>query len=487
MRRRLQYIEIDIPICSLAYGVAPCAAAVGVTGPAKCFNTRATCQDKDHYAASTVTLRFGVDVGEFLPRSIRCIPNIEGHDDIGFTAGEISLGQTLGTRSSLKVTFKDHPHSDAGAGYDPYFRERAYDPFKRGSHWGKFRARQPFLQGRALRWVQGFEGQALADMDTRHFFIESFDGPSLDGKFSITAKDILKFLDDDRALAPRPNNGELADFSLPPSETLASLQPAGIGAAEYPAAGFMAVGGAEVVEFTRIGDALTLVRGRLGTEQVEHDQGDRMQVLLRYFQQRASDIIFDLMTVYGGVDPQYIPLDDWHDEDDAYVGRLYTLNLAEPTAVRQLVNEFIEQVGLAIWWDDVRGKVRLQAIRPILTTAGRITPANVDEGSLSIREQPSKRLSELLISYGIRSPLHPVSDFTSYREARFLRSGEAEADYGTRAFKEVYSRIIARFQTNTASRVGAVQIGRFRDPPASSGSRCSGKRVASCPSWVADT
>lgn len=465
MRKRLQYIEIDIPVCSLAYGVAPCAAALGVTGETKCFNTRATCQDKAHYAETAVTLRFGVDVGEYLPKAIPCIPNIADHSDISFTAGEISLGKNLGTRSSLKVTFRDHPHSDAGAGYDPYWRERGLDPFKHGSHWGKFRARQPYLQGRALRWVQGFEGQALSDMETRHFFIESFDGPSLDGLYSITAKDILKFLDDDRALAPRPNNGELATLELGASDTTATLQPTGIGNAEYATSGFLTIGGAEVVEFTRTNNSLTIIRGRIGTDGVEHEKGDRVQTLLRYDQERVSDILFDLLTEYGGIDPDLIPIDDWHAEDDAYIGRRYSGNIAEPTSVRKLVNELIEQVGLALWWDDVRRVVRFQAIRRIQAGAERLTPNNVDENSLTITEQPTKRISEMLVAYGLRSPLHPLDDFTSYREARFLRSGEAEVDHGAPAYREVYSRWIARLQTNTAARVGAVQIGRFRDPP----------------------
>lgn len=465
IRQRVQYIEIDVPICSLAYGVAPCMAELGVTGEAKCLNTRRTCQAIESYTETTTTLRFAVDVGEFLPRDIPAIPNIEDHNDIGFTAGEISLGQTLGTRSSLKVTFRDHPHSDVGPGYDPYSTERGYDPFKQGSHWGKFRARQPYLQGRPIRWIQGFADQALADMDTRHFFIESFDGPSLDGRYSITAKDILKFLDDDRALAPRPNNGELATVALEESDVFATLQPTGIGDDEYPALGYVTIGGAESVAFTRSGDVLTIVRARLGTEAADHDQGDRIQTLLRFDQEKVSDVLYELMTVYGSIDPSYIDLDDWHDEDDAYIGRLYTGNIAEPTAVRKLVNELIEQVGLAIWWDDLAQKIRLQALRKILTTAGRITPSNVDEGTLTIREQPTKRLSEMMVNYGLRSPLHPLGEFTSYRESRFLRSGQAADDYGAPAFKEVFSRWIARFQTNTASRVGAIQIGRFRDPP----------------------
>ena len=54
-RRWLTFVEIDVSICSLTYGVAPCTAAVGVTGAQKCFNTLGSCQDRANYAESFVT------------------------------------------------------------------------------------------------------------------------------------------------------------------------------------------------------------------------------------------------------------------------------------------------------------------------------------------------------------------------------------------------------------------------------------------------
>ena len=43
-RRPLQVVEIDIDVCPLAYGSAPCSAVLGTTGVRKCYNTYATCQ-----------------------------------------------------------------------------------------------------------------------------------------------------------------------------------------------------------------------------------------------------------------------------------------------------------------------------------------------------------------------------------------------------------------------------------------------------------
>ncbi|WP_439363076.1 hypothetical protein ACNJYD_19805 [Bradyrhizobium sp. DASA03005] len=206
MTQSLTYVEIDLAICSLTYGIAPCTASIPTTGDAKCFNSVKTCQDRAHFSASEVTLRFAKPA-EYLPREIECIPSILS---VEFSPATVSLGKNLGQRASLTITFRDHPHSDTGQGYDKYRTERAYDPYSQGTYWGKFRARQPFLRGRSLRWKIGVVGQNLPDMETRHFVIDSFDGPTPDGKYTIIAKDVLKFADGDRAQAPALSNGYLS-------------------------------------------------------------------------------------------------------------------------------------------------------------------------------------------------------------------------------------------------------------------------------------
>jgi hypothetical protein len=57
-RKPLTLVEIDLPYCTRTYGVAPCTAALGTTGTAKCFNSRKTCQDPTNYAAGVKTVTF---------------------------------------------------------------------------------------------------------------------------------------------------------------------------------------------------------------------------------------------------------------------------------------------------------------------------------------------------------------------------------------------------------------------------------------------
>lgn len=244
--KSLSYIEIDIPVCSNTYGVAPCTASIPTTGEIKCFNCKSTCQDRENYDEDEVTLRFAKPTA-YLPKQIDCIPNVQ---EIAFTPATISLGENLGTRATLSVTFFDHKHSDTGEGFDKYLADRGYDPYEQGTFWGKFRARQPFLRGRSIRWITGLEGQDLAGMETRNFVLESFDGPSTDGKYTLVAKDVLKLVDGDRALAPSASTGFLVS-AITSGAVSATLSPSGVGDAEYPLEGYLAIGGKEIVSFTR--------------------------------------------------------------------------------------------------------------------------------------------------------------------------------------------------------------------------------------------
>lgn len=224
------------------------------TGAIKCFNTIVTCQDRVHFSNSPVTLRFAVPTAD-LPTDVECIPNIKS---IAFDPATVSLGQNLGQRATLTITFDDHRHSDTGQGFDKYLADRTYNPYKQGTFWGKFRSRQPFVRGRPLRWIVGDTDQDFSAMETRHYIIDSFTGPDNNGVFRLIAKDLLKLADGDRALAPPVSEGFLvADITN--SATTLTLSPSGI-AANYPNSGYANIGGTEIVSYTHSGiDASTFL------------------------------------------------------------------------------------------------------------------------------------------------------------------------------------------------------------------------------------
>lgn len=462
MTQALTYIEIDIPFCSLTYGVAPCTASIPTTGTAKCFNSIKTCQDRAHFAESEVTLRFA-EPTEYLPREIDCIPSIVSVD---FSPATVSLGKDLGQRASLTVTFQDHPHSDTGQGYDKYRTERTYDAYRQGTYWGKFRARQPYLRGRSLRWISGLVGDELADMQTLHFVIESFNGPTPDGRFTIVAKDLLKLADGDRAQCPQLSNGFLAaDISA--GATSATMLPAGIGNAEYPLGGtdYLCIGGNEIVGFSRVGDTLTLIRGQLGTTASAHRAQDRVQLVKHFASKDAADIVADLLINAADIDASHIPLADWQEETGTFLGNVYTGTICEPTSVATLCAEVIEQAALAVWHDLEADKLRLQVLRAVPVDAATFTPENTIEDSVAIKEQESKRISRVQVYFGRIDPTKPLSNLDNYRSTSLTEDENAEADYGVPAIKTILSRWIPQAGRSVADRLGAVQLGRYRDAP----------------------
>lgn len=457
----LTYVEIDVDRCSLSYGVGACPAVLGVDSDIKCFNSLGTCPAtvRASFDMVPVTLRFAIAT-DYLPDDIEV--EAANVDSVSYSPTTISLGEDLGQRASITVTFVDHRSSDTGPGGDPYLAERPYDPFQRGTFWGKFRARNPFQRGRKLRLIQGLLGQSLAEMDTRSFLIEGFEGP-VDGKFTITAKDALKVADGDRALAPVLSPGQL-NADITNVATSATLSPADIGNSSYPASGYLNIGGKEIVAFTRVGDALTLTRARFDTTAVAHSAGDRCQLCLYYNAADPADIAYDLWTTYAGLDPEYANLPDWQAETEAYYRRVNTALIAEPTPVKTLLNELIEQVGLAMWWDDESQKVRLQVLRAIPTDAETFDESNIVEGSTKVQEQPEKRITQVWTFFGLRTPLSPLGEPSSYRSSARTGDLDAEENDGSN-YKRIFSRWIPFGGSSAAQRVNEIQLGRFVTAP----------------------
>lgn len=455
------FVEIDVSICSLTYGTAPCAAAIGVTGTQRCFNTRGSSQDLTHYAETFVTLRFALDTGSQAESGIDYVS--DSLVSVDLRPGIVSLGENLGQRPSVTCTFRDHAHSDAGPGFDKYLSTRSYDPFKQGTFWAKFASRHPNLRGKKLRVIQGWVGQALAEMDTRHYIIDSADGPGLDGTFTITAKDPLKSLDGERAMAPPVSPGYL-NGAITSSATSATLAPAGIGSSgAYPTPGSINIGG-EIVNYTRSGDVLTLTRGQRNTTAAAHAAGDRCQWCLIYAALDPAAIIKDLEVNYGSVDTATIPIADWLTETATYNGQVYTGFIPEPTPVKTLVAELIEQAGLAHWWDEVGEAMRLQVLRAIGTDAQLFDETSVYRGSLKITAQPDKRKSEVWTYFAQVNPVKGIA-LDNLPGVTALVDSDSEANYGSPLLKVIASRWIPTGGRLIADRLNQIQLGRYLSPP----------------------
>jgi hypothetical protein len=465
---RISFIELEVKKCTRVYGSSPCTAAVGVTGDQKCFNSRATCQDLPNILEANESVRLAKP-SSIKPDDINSTPYIENIESIGYTPPVLDLGRSIGVRASLSVSFKDHRSPDSDATGDPYLGDRNYDPYTLGTYFGKLKARHPFLRGQSIYWVQGTDSQEFSAMERRHFIVEETAGPNSSGTYSITAKDALKLTQGDRALAPKSSQGYLVNqitaAQTPPFDVV--ISPFGIGGVDYPTSGTAAIGGKEIVAFTRTGDVVRITaRAQNNTEAVSHEPEDRVQLCLTYSSDSAPTILNSLLTSYTEIPSSYIPLADWVVESDIYLGKSYSTVIAEPTPINSLINEILEQTGSNMWWDSSASLIRWSVLKNTDPSAFEFNESNYLQGSFNIADQLNKRVSRVIVNYGQINPLLNLNDERNYASSLLNVDLDSEAFFNnTPAYKNIFSRWIEGDLRDTAGFVASLILQRYARPP----------------------
>lgn len=445
-RELLTIVELDQDTCTLVYGVAPCTAALDVTGDTKCFNTRATCQDPEHYTRAVKTVRF-CKVGQILP-DVPCFPLLAKTSTAPTEINPGGSGNSsgpLGKRARVTLDFIDAPSSDIGL--DPYLDDRDYNPLERGTFWSKWLARNPYYNNRAIRVLEGYVGQDLGEMQSRTYLIDKIDGPNEKGQVKITARDILALADNDKAEAPRTSTGELV-ANLAEGST-ADIEIKGL-AIDYPAPGTVRIND-ELITFAGVtisGENIKLTgiaRATDGSEPGSHQEGDRVQICLRYVETRVDALAYEWLTVFGGVPAEFIPYTDWQAEADIWLDQFDLTGLVtEPTGVQDLLAEITEQCLFYIWWDERLQKIRLSAIKPpdADTVPMMDDRGNILADSVELSQDPGARVSQILVYWGQRNPAEKLDKEANYRHIRARVDEDAESanEYGTRIIKKIFSR-----------------------------------------------
>lgn len=475
-REPIAIIEIDQPQCSLVYGTSPCTAVLGTTGDHKCLNTFTSCQDTANYnPVDTVTLRL-VTPRSNLPKDLgTLIPCLR---DYSTSPGTIRIDDGLGKRASVSATVQDFPYHDRLV--DKYASERVtgaaqadgvgYDPAERGTFWTKWLRRNPFYQGYAMRVREGYVGQALGAMRTRHYVLERIDGPDSAGTVRITAKDVLKLADDDRSQVPAPSDGRL-DSAINDSTTSATLTPAGIGNSDYPASGLIRIGD-ELMDFTRSGDSLTITRGVRGTAADSHDADDTVQLCYTMSDSTLSDVLDDVFQNYTPIEASWIPKTDWDDEVSEWLtGFELTGEITEPTGVSEVTATLLKQSLCFMWWDEYGQEIKLRAFKPPQADEGGVTELNDDEhlimNSVAYTRQPERRRSRVYVYYDIIDPTTDRNEPANYRKLRGVVDADAESDneFGETRVQNIFAPFWD--ETNTAATVALAnrKLARLRNTP----------------------
>lgn len=471
VREPFEWVEIDQDFCSRTYSVAPCAASLAV-GSNECYNTRQTCQDPANYDRSTLTLRFCKNQA-YLPEDAYYIPSLAS---VSLSAGSINPvgasqnSSALGTRGGISVRFQDHPHTDRYV--DPYIanrvsRDAGYIATERGTFWSKWRARNPYYLGRVIRHKIGFiEGDQIVDVVTRTYFITSFDGPDASGNVSITGKDLLSQITNEKAKAPAASGGKLL-ASLTTGATSFTLDPVGIGNDEYPASGVVRIG-KELMTFTRVGDAMTVTRAQYNTAAATANAGDTVQLCLEYSAGAPATILNDLLANYAGIPSGYLNTAQWAQEQTDYMPRLYSALITQPTGVAELVGEMCQQMYFYPIWDERNAVLNIRAIRPAEddTVYDLADFGSFVADSVTLRDLPEQLVTQVWVYYGIINPAESATDPKNYAVREIVATDESLPEkQGTEKIKQLFCRWIPSTNGAAAVDLGQKMIARYGAAP----------------------
>lgn len=340
-----------------------------------------------------------------------------------------------------------------------------YDPSTRGSFWGKWAARNTYFSSYPCRLRNGTIDQTLEQMSTRDYVLDKFEGPGIAN--SITAKDIFSKLESRKAVVPLPSTGELnADIAASGVANF-TIVPAGIGAS-YLASGYVCIGH-EIIEYTRSGDVLTVVnRAALGTLADLHKQEDLVQQVYSAVGVTAVNLAYDWLANYSEIGTLALPKPKW-DVAAASLIDVYTVRIAKPTPVAQLLGELSEQAALTWYADPELGEVTLVPLRSADTSITVDDSSWIVGGTSSVKtqRQDSRRVSQVSVHYGLKDPTGDVEDPANFHSRVTIKDVEAESpeQYGVTATRDVFSRFIAQFGRPKATAVGDRIITMFRNPP----------------------
>ncbi len=465
-RRPCTFVEIDLDYCQLTYGVGDCPAVLGIDSVQKCFNTRRTCPVPLAYDPAARTYRFSNR--ELGPLKLS-IPALQ---KTSFVSTKIDPARSFGQRGSVQVTIQDFPWADRDV--DKYVSERSYNPEEQGSYIGKLLARNPYYQNREMRVYEGYlDDDGSIDIDkfeVQTFLLNKITGPNSSRVAVFEGIEPLRLADNEKAQVPAKSDGVL-DADINDSDTTFNLLPAGIGDEEYPLFGSASID-TEMVNFSRVGDVITLnLRAAFTTQASSHTAGSTFQVAKIYDDVLISDALYELLVTYATVPASYIDFAQWTDEATTWLsGHRLNRVLAVPTGVNQLIGELIETCLCYIWWEPSTALIPFRAIRPedpALAIRNLNDFASFVADSISIAEDPEKRISEVWVHYAQQNPLLKVDELRNYTNVPvfFDAAAESAEEYGERRVLRILCPWFSNENVSQATVLGARLLARYRDNP----------------------
>jgi hypothetical protein len=471
-RKPVTLLQIDLPYCTRTYGTAPCAAVLGTTGAAKCFNSLKTCQDRSNYEAGTKTLTFGYnqdgnpDIAGLFP-ALTAVDSRPGSLNL---SGLDPDSGALGVRARVKATLQDFTNNDTWL--DKYQSERVsgaalasgigYNPLNRGHFLARTFARFPYYDGIPARTLRGYVGDDIGDMDAENYVMTALDGPNAGGVVDVTMKDIFDLADD---VIPAVSTGKLAaDMALVDESFTFSLAGAGDG---YAASGVIRIG-TEIMWYTRAGDTMSVARGQDGTTIATHKAGDVVQECYEFGPQTIAEVAETIFKYNTTAFDAFIPTVDWTTENTTWYGGL-TLGrvvISVPTVKTQLIGELCA-LGCMFWWDPTAQEIKFRINAPLLPDESYY-PINDEsgliEGSVDIGRSEDQRISSLWMYHAVDDWTGSMTDSANFNNLTI--ASVSENDYGIDAQHEFFTRWFGREGNDATIKIISERlVSRYRDTP----------------------
>lgn len=466
-----EMVEIDLPLCSLTYGTAPCTAVLGTTGVRKCYNLRATCQSTANYSGTnTLTLRF-CRPGR-IPTGVLAFPTLGRVSQNSATvniAGSDSKYSQLGRRATLSFELGDFQYHERGI--DPYVADRisgagqtdeaGYLPEDRGTFLAKLKIRWPNYQDAAVRLIRGYlvDG-AITDQITYRYFMSEMAGPSK-GVVKCEALGVVNLADAKKSLCPKPSQGKLtADMTA--VATSLTVTPAGIGAT-YAASGFLQID-SEIVSFTRSGDVFTIVRAQAGTVAATHSAGATAQQTYSPNLVRIDEVARQLVQDFTPTPASYVTFADWQAEVNTWApGLVLRTHIGTPTPVATLLSE-LSDLGCSIYEDEQAGALRLRMNRPVLAETIRDASDNSVK-EITQEDRDDQRITQVLFRHKRVDPTKALTDTANYSRNILVVDTEATSLSGKAITRQITTRWLDQGDDATVSVVASRLLNRFKKAP----------------------
>ena len=458
-------VEIKAKKCSLTYGSSPCTASLN--DAQACFKTRNVlndCQDIPNYDETNVSYFFCDEKNTEVIDGYR--PLLKS---VSIAPSKLPARGGLANVSKVKFTFIDEPDTDTDL--DDNILDRSYIARENGTFWGKFKARNSFIQGQEIVYsVTFYESNGNLSELNQRYQIESISWPNKNGEVTITAKDPLNLTD-------------ALNAKCPPVSRIKLYSALSVGANHLFLDSVVGVKSPDLLTILRIGDELMEIdgstyapqpngsiklnfttngRGILGTTHAAHEVGATVQEVARFDALSIDAALAKIFNSYTDVTSLQLDTGGWAAQISAWRSSSFLTNyISEPTDIKTLISEICDQNQVMMWYDPQTSKIKLKAVAPELGTLKSYTDAN-DIFDLQVAEDDTLRLNSVSMYLNPRSWIggNKPSDFEDVAVSLDTLYYDL---YGSPKERNLYSRWIS--STPVALSTTGVLINRFRASP----------------------